>query len=161
MDVRFCAANTNTRKPVLAQCPNAVQSPVGLDSHRPSLAFFLARVAVPIPHFISFEVVILIEMVGRVRPVATVWRGAAIAMLNIEMVIYVALEMCRPMKPRAGANEDATGKPFRTVVAVGSTRIRGVVVIAIGTTRRNPDADIDSSLCFGSGDREANCSSNR
>ena len=36
-----------------------------------------------------------------------------------------------PVEPRAGADKDATGKPARTVVAVRSTRVRVISIVAI------------------------------
>jgi hypothetical protein len=52
-------------------------------------------------------------------------------MLWMEPVIYVALEIGRPMKPRAYANEGVPAEPFWTVIASGSTVIRGDVIVAI------------------------------
>jgi hypothetical protein len=64
------------------------------------------------------------------------------------------------MKPGAGANEDATGKPLRAVVAVRGATIRGGVIVTVGAIRGNADFDADLSIYFGSGDRKAH-SSNR
>jgi hypothetical protein len=64
------------------------------------------------------------------------------------------------MKPRAGANEAVTIKPFWTVVASGGAVIRSGVIVAIGTYRSYSDFDSDLSLCFGGGSDEAD-SSNR
>jgi len=122
-----------------------------------SLVLFSAHVAAPIAHFISLEVVNLVEALSRIRPVATVWPGALIAERAIEMVIYVAAEVVTAMEPRAGANEYATRKPFRAVIALRSTIIRLVVIVTIRAvrSRSNIDADAYLGLCFGSGRREA------
>src|SRR5216683_1995680 len=61
-------------------------------------------------------------------------------MVNIETVIYM------------------TVKVFRTVVAVGSTGVRSEVVIAVRACGFGTDVDVNLSLCFGSGRREANYS---
>lgn len=115
-------------------------------------------VTAPIAHFIAFEVLNPIEMLIGIGSFTPGWPGALIAMCGMEMVIYVAVEACRAVKPRAGANEDATGKPLRSVVAVGGAVVRRDGIVAVGTIRRNSDVDAYLSLCFGSGYREADCS---
>jgi len=92
-------------------------------------------VTAPITHFISFEVRNFTHRLGRLRFFATVWPWAFIAALRIVSVIYVALELGMPMEPRAGANEHATGKPFRAIVAVGSTFIGSVVIVTVWALR--------------------------
>jgi hypothetical protein len=69
--------------------------------------------------------------------------------VNIETVIYMAVKICVAVKPRAGADEDATGKPFRTVVAIGSAGIRGVVIVAVRAPGFGADGNGDLSLYFG------------
>jgi hypothetical protein len=64
------------------------------------------------------------------------------------------------MKPRAGANEAVPVKPFRTIVASGSTGIRSDVIVTIGTVRGYSDVDADLSFCFGRGSGEADSSNN-
>lgn len=119
---------------------------------------FLADVTASITHFIAFEMLNLIEMLIGIGFFATSWLGAVIAVFGMEMVIYVAVEACRAVKPRAGANEEATGKPLRAVVAIGSAVVGRDVIVAVGTFGRDADVDLYLSLCFGSGDREADCS---
>jgi hypothetical protein len=79
-------------------------------------------------------------------------------MFGMKMIVYVTMEVIRTMKPWASANENATRKPFRPVVAVGSTAIRRSVIVTIGAVRGRSDADADADLrpCFGSGGCEAN-----
>jgi hypothetical protein len=74
------------------------------------------------------------------------------------MIVYVTMEAIRAMKPWASANENATRKPLRTVVAVRSTAIRRGVIVTVGAVggRSNADADADLCLYFGSGRYEAN-----
>jgi hypothetical protein len=76
--------------------------------------------------------------------------------VNIETVIYMAVKVCRAVKPRASTDEDTTGKPLRAVVAVGSTGVRSAVVVAVGAFGFDADTDADPSLCLRSGRREAN-----
>jgi hypothetical protein len=100
----------------------------------------------------------LIETLSRLGFVATVWLWAIIAVLRMETVIYVASEVVSAMKPRANANEDATGKPFRAVITVGGAVVWSDVIVTVGTFRRDSDVDAYLSLCFGSSCREADCS---
>jgi hypothetical protein len=74
------------------------------------------------------------------------------------MVIYVALEVFGAVIPRASANEHTIRKPFRAVVAVGSTTIRRVVIVTIRAFRWDSNVDADLSLCSGSCHREADSS---
>jgi len=115
-------------------------------------------VTASITHFVPFELGNLIETLSRLGFVATVWLWAAIAMLRMETVIYVTLEVGSAMKPGASANEDATGKPLRTVVAVGGAVVWSDIIITIRTFRCDSDVDVYLSLCFGSSYREADCS---
>ena len=86
-----------------------------------------------------------------------VWAVASIAASGIEMVVYVAVEVVTAMKPRTGANEHATRKPFRAVIAVRSTIIRRVVIVTVRAvrSRSNVNADADLGLRFRSDRREA------
>jgi hypothetical protein len=73
----------------------------------------------------------------------------------METVIYMAREILGAMKPRASANEDASVKPLRAVVACGSTVIRSDVIVTIRAVRGDADLDADLTLCVGWGCREA------
>jgi hypothetical protein len=64
----------------------------------------------------------------------------------------------RAVKPGAGTNEDTACKPFRAVVAVGSTGIRGVVIVSVRASGFGSDVDADLSLCPRSGRCEAHFS---
>jgi hypothetical protein len=75
---------------------------------------------------------------------------AAIATVNVEAVIYMAAKVSMAVKPWAGTDEDAAVKPFRAVVAVGSTGVRSEVIIPIGACGFGSEIDVDLSLCFGS-----------
>ena len=116
-----------------------------------------ADVTASIAHFIAFEMLNPIKMFIGIGFFTTSWPRAVIPMFGMEMVIYVAVEACRAVKPGAGANEDSAGKPLRAVVAVGSAVIRRDVIVPVGTFRRDADVDLHLSLCFGSSDREADC----
>jgi len=73
----------------------------------------------------------------------------------METVIYVALELIGPMKPRAGPNEDVPAEPFRTVIAGRGTVIRSDIIVTVGAFRGYSDVNADLSLCFGGGNGEA------
>jgi hypothetical protein len=74
--------------------------------------------------------------------------------VNIEAVIDMAAKPSRAVKPRAGTDEDAAGKPFRAVVAVGSTGIRSEVIVTVGARRFGSVIDAVLSLNFGGASRE-------
>jgi hypothetical protein len=93
------------------------------------------HVAAAIAHFISMEVRHMIDAIFRSTPFAAVRHVTFVAVMNIEVVIYVAVEVVRAMKPRACTDEDAVYKPFRAVVAVGSTSIRRVIIVAVRARR--------------------------
>jgi hypothetical protein len=114
------------------------------------------HMAAPITHFISFEVGNFID--GPRGLFSWVWRGAFISVFRMEMIVYVTMEVIRTMKPWASANENTARKPFRPVVAVGSTAIRRGVIVTVRAVggRSNADADADLRPCFGSGRCEAN-----
>ena len=80
--------------------------------------------AAAIARLIAFEVGVFVEMIRRVGLVAALRQLAFIAVFDIEMAVYLAVEVARAMKPRTRANERTAGEPFRAVVAVGSAGIR-------------------------------------
>jgi hypothetical protein len=90
--------------------------------------------------------------------IAAVRQRASVTVVNIEMVIYMAAKVGRAVKPRASTDEDTTAEPFRAVVAVGSTGVRSVVVVAVRACGFGSDVDANPSLYFGSERREANYS---
>jgi hypothetical protein len=122
------------------------------------LVLAAGRVAASIAHFVSFEVGNLIDRLRRFTFIANVWLCAFIAVLGIETVIYVALEVIRAMEPRASANEDTTRKPFRAVVAVRSASIRSNVIVAVRAVRGDANVNADLSPGFWGGYRETDSS---
>jgi hypothetical protein len=109
-------------------------------------------VAPSIPSFVSIEVC-AIDTLRRLRFLAAFWRWAFIAVVRMETVIHVALEIAGAVEPWAGANETVPVKPFRAIVASRSTAIRSGVIVTIGTI--GSDADFDVDLSRGPGG--ANC----
>jgi hypothetical protein len=66
-----------------------------------------------------------------------------VAVVGIETVIHVSVEVVRSVEPRAGSDEDTAGEPLGTIVSVWGTSVRGVVVVAIRARRLWPDIDGD------------------
>ena len=71
-----------------------------------------------------------------------------VAMVGVEVIVYVAAELGAAMKPWAGTDEDAAGEPLRAVVAVRSAAIGRRFVISIGADRGWSDVDADLSFGF-------------
>jgi hypothetical protein len=118
-------------------------------------------VAVPIANFISLEVGNLIDTLGRLGFFATRWLWAVIAVFGMKAVIHVAAEVFLAMEPRASTDEEATRKPLRAVVAVGSTVIGSGVIVAVGTIGRNSNLHSNLSRYFGSGNHQEASSDSR
>lgn len=96
-----------------------------------------------------------VDFFGRIGLLATLRRRPFIAIVRTKTVIYIALEIAGAMKPRTGANEAVAIKPFRALIASGSTSVRSAVIVSVGTIRGNADGDIDLSFRFVGGSREA------
>src|ERR1700722_11183887 len=120
------------------------------------LAFVAGYVPTPITHLVSFEVS-AIDTLRWVGFLAAAGHRARVAVLWMEGVVHVAMKVGRTMKPLAGADEYAPGKPLRTVVACGSAAIRGDVVVTVRTIGCHPN--IDAYLSLGFGDRGGEASS--
>jgi hypothetical protein len=79
---------------------------------RPIWLFLAASyVATSITHFVSFEVR-TINTLCRLGFLASFGQWALIAVLRMETVIHVTMEVTSTMKPRASANKDVPGKPL-------------------------------------------------
>jgi hypothetical protein len=117
----------------------------------------LSYVATSIARLVSLEVSI-VDTLCRLSFLAALWGWPLIAVVRMETVVYVALKVAGAMKPRARADEPVPVKPFRAVVASGSTAIRSGVIVTIGAVRGYPDVDTDLSLCFVGGSHETDSS---
>src|SRR5580658_5925815 len=85
----------------------------------------------------------------RRRFVAHLRRSAVVAVVRVERVVYIAAEVIRTMKPRAYADEDAAGEPFRPIVAIGNAAIWSVVIVAVRAIRSHADFHSYLRLCLG------------
>ncbi len=127
----------------------------GKQPSAPQNCFLTFRyVAVSIAHFVSSEMR-SIDAPGGIRFFATLRIWPLIAMVRMEMVIYMAPEFFRAMEPRANANEDAVVEPFWAVVANRSAVIRRDVIVAVGAVRSRSNLDSHLSLCTRGGSRDA------
>jgi hypothetical protein len=95
------------------------------------LFFSVASVTAPVAHFISLEMGNLVNALGRFLVIADVRTCASVAALDVVTVVHVTLEIFRTMKPLAGADAGAAGKPFRAVVTVGRAGKWGIVIVAV------------------------------
>ena len=100
----------------------------------------------PVGHVSCVETV---EVVGGLMISAVSRIGAVIAVVRIIGVVYVTVEAVVAMEPGTCSDEDATGEPFRTIVAVGSAVVRSVVIVAIRAGWCYADANGDLGLRFG------------
>jgi hypothetical protein len=95
--------------------------------------------ALPVACFVCMEV---IEWL-----LPTHWHRSGITVMRVVAVVHVAIKAVRTVKPGAGTDEQTTTEPIRPIVSVGSTIIRSVVIVPVGTYRLNSDIDTDLSLC--------------
>jgi hypothetical protein len=77
-------------------------------------------------------------------------------MVLVEVVVYVAVEVFRPMEPWTSADELSFGEPFRAIVAIGRAGVRGVVVVTVRARGRGAGCDLDLR---GAGDRSGKADS--
>src|ERR1700677_5079442 len=126
----------NTRLPT--GCPDVVIRSAGCGALRSALT--LAHVAAAVPFLVSVEMGFIDAFRG-LGLLAAVRHGALVTVLRMKSVVDVAAEVARTMKPRAGADEDVPGKPFRTVIAGGGAVVGGGVVVTIRTFGGYADAD--------------------
>jgi hypothetical protein len=86
------------------------------------------------------------------------WERPVVALAIVELMIDVAVEVIRPVIPRASADEDAAGKPLRPIIAIRSAVVRRCLVITVGAHRRYSDADTNLCMRFISGSKQKACS---
>jgi len=104
-----------------------------------SAACVAACVAAPITHLVSAEVIEGLVSTSR--------KWTTVAVMWIEAVIHVAVEVVGAMEPGAGSDKDTAAEPLRPVVPVWSAVVRGVVEVAIRANRRCSDIDGNLGGC--------------
>src|ERR1700730_7998968 len=98
-----------------------------------------ACVAASITHLVSVEVIKGL--------VSTLRMWTSVALMRIEAVINVAVEVVRTVEPRAGSDEHAAAEPLRPIVSIWRAVVRGEVVIAVRACRLRSNIDRDLSGC--------------
>ena len=111
------------------------------------MSLFLEGVAASVAHFVAFEVLNSVDGMG--RTFASGRQRSAVSVFGMEPVVDVAAEVFVPMEPGTGADEDASGKPLRSVIAIGSAIVGRDVIVAVGTLGRGSDFDADAYLSLG------------
>jgi hypothetical protein len=100
----------------------------------------IAYVAASIPRLVALEMIERLNTTSR--------RRASVTVARIVAVIDVAIEAVGTMKPWASSEEYTAGKPVRSIVAVGSAIVGGIVEVSIGAYRGY--SNVDGNLRGGS-----------
>jgi hypothetical protein len=105
--------------------------------------------AIPVAGFVTVEVVegLLIVLGHR----------TSVAVARIVAVVDVAVPSGVAVVPGAGTDEDSSGEPVGTIVAIGSAGVWGVVKVPVGAYGGGSDADGDLGGCYGNTAHESNC----
>ena len=78
---------------------------------------------------------------------ATCREGTFVAFAEVVMMIDVAVEVGRPVKPWPRSDKNTIYKPLWTVVAVGSTGVWRNFIVSVRTLWRRPDTDRHLRRC--------------
>ena len=92
------------------------------------------------------------------RSRATRRHGPVVALAIVELMIDVAVEMIRPVIPRASSDEYSASEPLGPIIAIWSAIVRRSLVIPVGTNRRCSDADCNLCMRFICGSKQKTCS---
>jgi hypothetical protein len=87
-----------------------------------------------------------LEVVSGSVIAAVAGEGAMVARAWIELAIHGTVEVMGTMEPRASAKEDAAVEPLGTIVAISSTVVGRIVIVAVGAFGRVADVDADGNL---------------
>jgi hypothetical protein len=131
-----------------------VEGPVEKKKKRKcTLVFTFVRVTVSVAHLVAVE--LGVGMFGGF--LAAGGHGALVAVVGVEVIVYVATEVLRAVEPGAGTDKDAAREPLRAVVAVGCAGVGRDIIVAVGACGWGTDGDGDLRMCPGrSGLGEAN-----
>ena len=91
------------------------------------------------------------------RSSAARWERPVVALAIVEIMIDVAVEMIRPVIPRASADEDTASEPLGPIIAIRSAVVRRSLIIPVGANRRYSDADSDLCMRFLNGSKQETC----
>ena len=115
-------------------------------------------VTAPIAHFISLEVLHVSRRPRRIWSFTAGRHGPVIAVLGMEVIIYVAAETFRAMEPGADADKYSATEPLGPVIAIRRTIIGRDVIISVGTLGRRAYGDGHLRVGWGSAHHETDCS---
>jgi ABC-type nickel/cobalt efflux system permease component RcnA len=104
-----------------------------------STAVVVAAVPAPVALFVSLESLRCSATAS--GALAVLRNSAVVAMLRVEVVIHMAMEVIGTVKPWTDTNECTSAKPLWAIVSIGGTAIGSVVIVAVGTCGCDPDAD--------------------
>ena len=76
-------------------------------------------------------------MIARMLPALR--HRPVISMPVVKMMVYMPVEMIRPVKPRPSADENAAIKPLRTIIPIRCAIVRRHLVVAVRTARLRPN----------------------
>jgi hypothetical protein len=98
-----------------------------------------AHMAAPITHLVPVEV---IEC-----PISVLRDWTIVAVMWVEAVVHLAVEIVCAMEPRADPDKHTAAKPLRSIVPLRGAVVRRIVEISIGASRRYADIDGDPGRC--------------
>ena len=99
------------------------------------------RVTPAVAPLVTSEMVDVIRAVMFVKMFASMRIVAMPAIVAIEMVVDMTPETPASVIPRSGTDENTTGKPFGSIVAVGCAVVWRVVEIAVRANGRRSNLD--------------------
>jgi hypothetical protein len=71
---------------------------------------------------------------------------ATVPIPHIVVTIYMPAKMLPAMEPWSRSYEDAVREPFRPIVAIGSARIRRVVIVPVRASRFRSNLNTEADL---------------
>jgi hypothetical protein len=112
---------------------NAISAPALRSRDVLTTAFMSRRsnVTLPIACFVGVKV-------GN-GALPAVRHGTDITIVGVKPIVHVSVEAPGSMKPWSRPDKTPTNEPVRSVIAVGSAVVRGVVEVSIGTLGREAD----------------------
>ncbi len=105
----------------------------------------LAFAAVSVMHFVSVKVRRRVFPTG-FGAIPNMRDRSPVAVIGMEVVVYMAVEVSGTVKPWASTDEDTAGEPLRTVISVGGAAIGWGFIVAVGAVGGDSDVDVYLSL---------------
>ena len=95
---------------------------------------------------VAVEVVGFIAVKAVEGLLAAPGEGAVVAVMGVVAVVHVAEEAGTAVVPGTRSDEETAVEPVRSVVAVGSAVVGGVIEVAVGADGGGTEADTDGNL---------------